>query len=139
MKKLIFILSILLISINAFGYINIYPSKFEKDIKEGAYEEFTLYNRTQRNLKYRIYLEDLPGEKSMGKWIELYPRSISLKPLEEKTIKVFVKAPRDASKGKYTSNLIVKEIEEPTMKKRLDDKKVQLFTLLKLKLNGYIN
>lgn len=139
MKKLTFIFCILFLKINAFGYINIYPTKFDKNIKEEAYEEFTLYNRTQRDLKYRVYLEDLPNENSMTKWIEVYPRSISLKPLEEKTIKLLVSAPKNTPKGKYTSNLIIKEVEDPLMKKNQDDKKVQLLTLLKLKLNGYIN
>lgn len=139
MKKIMYILILLLMSINALGYINIYPSKFEKSIKEETYEEFTLYNRTQRDIKYRVYLEDIEGKKSMTDWIEIYPKSISLKPLEEKIIKLSVKAPTGTPVGEYNSNLVIKEIESVKKTRDEDESRVKVMTMLKLKLKGYID
>lgn len=137
MKKIMYIVILFLMSINALGYINIYPSKFEKSIKKETYEEFTLYNRTQRDIKYRVYLEDIEGKKSMTDWIEVYPKSIVLKPLEEKIIKLSVKAPENAPAGEYNSNLVIKEIE--SVKKTKNESKVKVMTMLKLKLKGYVD
>lgn len=132
------ILFFFICSLKSFCYINIYPTKFEKNITNDVYEEFFLYNKTSKSIRYRIYLEDLPKENSMTKWIEIYPKDIVLKPLEERSIKLLIKAPKNIASGKYTSNLVVKEVENIEVRKKSQKNKLQLMTLLKLKLNGLV-
>lgn len=132
--SLIKILIFIIFSKITFSYINIYPSKFEKNITNGAKESFKLYNRTEKQVKYRIYLEE-GKENDMSNWIEIYPRSITLKPLEEKEIRLLINTPKNAKLGKYKAKLIIKEIEVPGKKKK---EKVNFMTRLKLNMVGNI-
>ena len=134
MKKILILL--IIISNITFSYINIYPTKFEKDISNGATESFKLYNRSKETVKYRIYLDEVVNkENDMSKWIELYPSSITLAPLEEKEIRLIVNKPLGAKPGKYGARLIVKEVRVPS-KKKMD--KVQFMTILKFNMTGEI-
>lgn len=117
-----------------YGYINIYPSKFEKNIENGVNEIFRLYNRTNKKVRYRVYLEETI-ENDMSKWIEVYPKSITLNPLEEKEINIFINPPKDTRNGKYKSKLVVKEIDIPGGEKH---EKVKFMTIFKLNMIGYI-
>lgn len=117
-----------------FSYINIYPTKFEKNIENGVGEVFKLYNRTETQIKYRIYLEK-GKESDMSEWIEVYPRSIILNPTEEKEIKIFITPPTVAKKGLYKAKLIVKQVEGIQKTK---NNKVNFMTLFKLNMTGYI-
>ena len=134
MKKILILL--IIISNITFSYINIYPTKFEKDISNGAEENFKLYNRSKDTVKYRIYLDDFTNkENDMSKWIELYPSSISLAPLEEKEIRLVVNKPLGAKPGKYGARLIIKEVRVASKKKQ---DKVQFMTILKFNMIGEI-
>lgn len=132
MKKIVFL--VILFSKISLGYINIYPTKFNKDITNGATQVFKLYNRTDEERKYRIYIEG--GEKNtMSQWIEVYPQSISLKPLEEDEIRIAITPPSTIPKGEYRAKLVIKEVEVPKQKK---EKKVRLMTIFKLNMKGYV-
>lgn len=133
MKKKVIILLLIFINLNRniYTYINIYPIKFDKDISRDVSEEFFLYNRTKENKKYRIYLENNENNE-FNNLIEIYPKSILLKPLEEKSFKVYIKASKEFSEGVYSTNLIVKEIEDIKIKQN----KTRVFTKLKIKLIG---
>lgn len=133
-KIFIFVFTMSIFSNLAYGYINIYPIKFKKDITNGEKESFRLYNRTEKSVKYRIYIEK--GEKNdMKDWIEIYPKSIILNPLEEKEIRLSVTPSISAPDGEYKAKLIIKEIHLPGVK---SSKKVDFLTLLKLNMTGYI-
>lgn len=133
MKKIILLLLFICFNSYIFPYINIYPVKFDKNISSDVEEEFFLYNRTKGNKKYRIYLEN-SEDSEFANWIEIYPKSILLKPLEEKSFKIYIKIPSNAEKGIYTTNLIVKEVE--SVEKNRDNKKTKILTKLKMKLIG---
>lgn len=133
MKKIIVLLLFICFNSYIFSYINIYPVKFDKNISSDVEEEFFLYNRTKENKKYRIYLEN-SEDSEFANWIEIYPKSILLKPLEEKSFKIYIKIPSNAEKGIYTTNLIVKEVE--SVEKNRDNKKTKILTKLKMKLIG---
>lgn len=130
MRNIIFL--IFLFSKLAFSYINIYPTSFNKNITNGATETFKLYNRTETEKKYRIYIEP-SSEQDMSNWIEVYPKSIFLNPLEEKEVRLFVNPPLSASKGEYKAKLIIKEISSTNNKE-----KINLMTLFKLNMKGHI-
>lgn len=132
--KVIYTILIFLLSTTSFGYINIYPMEFDKNISNGVTESFKLYNRTSSEIRYRVYIEK-SKEKDMSQWIEIYPQSISLKPLEEKELRLSVTPPKNAQAGEYKAKLVIKEIKVPNKK---DDKKINIMTLFKLNMKGCI-
>lgn len=134
MAKYIYILYFLISSL-AYSYINIYPIKFEERIDgNGINKTFKLYNGSRSTLRYRIFLEDTKDSKKIAKdWVEIYPKSITLIPQEEKELKIFIKSPENIENGKYSTKLVVKEVNVPSEAK---DKKYM--TIFKLKLNGYV-
>lgn len=134
MRKIIFAM-LFFISLTTYSYINIYPVKFEKNIKNGAYETFKLYNSTKLPVRYRIYIEENSAENSMSNWCEIYPKSITLNPLQEGEIKLFVKSPEKIEAGKYNAKLVIKEVDVPSKEKR---EKKKIMTILKMNLVGIV-
>lgn len=132
--KVIYTILVFLLSTTSFGYINIYPMEFDKNISNGVTESFKLYNRTSNEIRYRVYIEK-SKEKDMSQWIEIYPQSISLKPLEEKELRLSVTPPKNAQAGEYKAKLVIKEIKVPNKK---DDKKINIMTLFKLNMKECI-
>lgn len=112
-----------------YGYINIYPSFFYEELKlEGTSKTFILTNRSDSDLRYRIYFE----EKSLENLkVEVYPKSIKLSPYEEKEIKVLITPQKKLKPGVYGTTLVIKEIGAYT------DKNKKIYSMLKLKLSGY--
>lgn len=129
------VLLFLIFSMNILAYTNISPLNFDERIDgEGGYKEYTLFNTTKNRLTYKIYPEKIQDTFDMSKWVELYPRVLTLKPGESKKIKVLVVAPDNLSKGEYLTNLCIKEIETPG--EQSGD--VKIFTNLKIELAGYV-
>lgn len=112
-----------------YGYINIYPSFFYKELKkEGTYENFVLTNRSDQKVRYRIYFEEkLFPELSA----EVYPKSITLNPYEKKELKILITPQNNLKIGMYNLTLVVKEIGNPKEKSK------KIYSMLKLKLSGY--
>lgn len=139
MKKSIIIIFLILNSL-AFGYINLYPLEFKKDITYGAGEVFVLYNRTTKPRKYRIYVEDVKGKESMADWVEVYPRSILLNPLKEENLKIYIQAPSGSKEGEYQANLVIKEVSLPLTLQDEEElkRKTKVMTMVKLKLKGRV-
>lgn len=127
MKK-IFIIQFLLIKI-AFGYINIYPSfLYEKLTDNGIFKIFTLTNRSNDRIKYRLYLED---NQSKDIEVEVYPKSITLSPFEKKEFKILIKKSSNKNLNQeFTEKLVIKEVELPKQNKTI-------MSMLKLKLSGF--
>ncbi|MGL5377933.1 MAG: hypothetical protein ACRDAT_06560 [Cetobacterium sp.] len=124
----------------AFSYININPTYFDKRIDyDGNYEEFTLFNPSKETITYRIYTEPYSkGEnQDMSKWVEFYPRSITLKSGEQGKIQVSIASRTKLKSGEYSAVLGIREL--PLYKKVKNEKSsgVGIFTDLKLVLNGY--
>lgn len=138
MKKIVILF--LIFKSFAFGYINLYPLEFNKDITYGAAEEFVLYNRTTEIRKYRVYVESVEGKESMADWVQVYPRSISISPLKEEILKIYVEAPSGTKEGEYQANLVIKEISLPvTLQDKEElEKKTRILTMVKLRLKGRV-
>lgn len=139
MKRIVFLLFLILKSLT-FGYINLYPLEFEKNITYGAGEEFVLYNRTTEPRKYRVYIESVEGKESMADWVQVYPRSVSIDPLKEKSVKIYVEAPKGTKEGEYQANLVIKEISFPVTLQDEEElkKKTRILTMVKLRLKGRV-
>lgn len=139
MKKILFFLFILIfLSQMTFGYINIYPVKFDKRIdRGGSGEEFVLYNPTSNPLRYEIYLESDGIENSMLEWSEIYPPTISLQSGESKEVKIFVRSPIGVKNGEYMVTMGIKELVAPTTNSE-ERSQVRVLTHLKIDLKGYV-
>ena len=121
------------------SYVNIQPTHFDKKIDfDGSYQEYTLFNQSNTPVTYRIYSEPYSkGDKDMSKWINFYPRSLTLQPGETGKIQVSIASQKKIPSGEYTAVLGVREL--PLYEKVITEKKAGLgiLTDLKIVLNGY--
>lgn len=122
---------------NSFAYININPIVFDKKIDNGGEaQEYTINNITNRTLKYRVYVEKNSEKFDMTQWAEVYPKNITVRPGEEKTIKLYINSPLDTPNGEYSTTLGLKEIGLPNVKKNRG--LLEIYTNLKIKIYGYV-
>lgn len=144
-KIILLILSYILITLSAFGYINISPTTLDKNIGKGAYEEFTLYNNTNIPMRYKIEalaLDNKTGEvKNMDAWAEIYPKVVNVKPAENKSFKVYVKAPKGTAEGDYGMFLNIRQVSAPKLEGELKDAVgagMMVMTNLNMGIYGYV-
>lgn len=122
------------------SYINIHPTFFDKPIDfGGSYQEFTLFNQSSDTVLYRIYCEPYKdsSNKDMSKWVNFYPRSITLAPGENGKIQVSIASNSKIEIGEYSAVLGIRELPlyEKVIKKNLSS--IGILTDLKLVINGY--
>lgn len=144
-KIILLILSYILITLSAFGYINISPTTLDKNIGKGAYEEFTLYNNTNIPMRYKIEalaLDNKTGEvKNMDAWAEIYPKVVNVKPAENKSFKVYIKAPKGTPEGDYGMFLNIRQVSAPKLEGELKDAigaGMMVMTNLNMGIYGYV-
>lgn len=127
MKNIVFVF--LILKELSFGYINIYPTFFyEKISDKGVFKQFVLTNKNNESVRYRLYLEDDLLEDGIK--VEVYPKSITLKPFEKTEVKVRLVDNNKNLNKEFSKKLVIKEIELPGQNKKI-------MTLLKLKLSGF--
>lgn len=102
---------------NLFGYINISPTTFDKNIETGGYQEFTFYNDTNMPFRYKITPVAMEDGKvqDMSQWVEVYPKVVTVFPAGEKTFKVFIKADKGSPKGDYGTYLNIRQMSAPKL------------------------
>lgn len=144
-KVTLLLVNYILFSLCAFGYINISPTTLDKNIGAGAYEEFTLYNNTNIPMRYKIEalaLDSKSGEvKNMDKWAEIYPKVVTLRPTENKSFKVYVKAPKGTPEGDYGMFLNIRQVSAPKLEGELEDgigAGMMVMTNLNMGIYGYV-
>lgn len=118
MKKIYLLVYMLIMTKLSFGYLNLSPTSFDKNISNGGYQEFTLYNNTTIPVRYRIEPKkmDKKGVKDMSSWIEVYPKVVTVYPAEGKSFKVYVKSAKNSPVGDYGAFLNIKQISAPKLK-----------------------
>lgn len=112
------------VSLSASAYINLSPTTLDKNIKAGAYEEFTLYNDTTIPFRYKITPMAMTENKKamdMSKWVEVYPKIVTVRPTESKKFKVYVKADKGALEGDYGAFLNIRQMSAPKLKGETDE------------------
>lgn len=116
-KIVLLIMSYIMISVISLAYINISPTTLDKNIGLGAYEEYTFYNNTNIPLRYKLSV--LPMENKsindMTDWVEIYPKVVTIYPTEQKTFKVYIKAPKEAEKGDYGTFINIRQVSAPKL------------------------
>lgn len=89
------------------------------DGKDGGYREFKIINDGIERQRYKINVlksEDTTT-KDASKFIEVFPKVVTINPKEVGIFKIFAKAPDTAEKGLYSFSLEFKPIGIPTLAK----------------------
>lgn len=144
MKKLFtIIVQFFIVTTVSFAYINMSPTSFDKNIKNGGYQEFTLYNNTTIPIRYRI--EPMKMEKKnvgdMSQWIDVYPKVVTINPADEQIFKVYIKSPSNANEGDYGAFLNIKQISAPKLKDKQDEIAAGMIVMINLNMGlyGYVS
>lgn len=114
-KKSILIVIFILFSLNSYSFRlqNIYFNQ-RIDGENGGYREFYIVNDHLTRQRYRINI--LSGNLNDGaKFVEVYPKVITVEPQSKGTVKVFVKMPKESREGEYDFNLQFQPINIPTL------------------------
>lgn len=146
LKKLFLkVLLFVAMSISAFAYINMSPTTLDKNIRVGAYEEFTLYNDTTIPFRYKITPMAMSENKKvmdMSKWIEVYPKIVTVRPSESQKFKVYIKADKNALEGDYGAFLNIRQMSAPKLKGEKQEQNVGAGMVIMVNLNmgiyGYV-
>ncbi len=146
LKKLFLkVLLFVAMSISAFAYINMSPTTLDKNIRIGAYEEFTLYNGTTIPFRYKITPVAMTENKKvmdMSKWIEVYPKIVTVRPTESKKFKVYVKAKPNSPEGDYGAFLNIRQMSAPKLKGETTEENLGAGMVIMVNLNmgiyGYV-
>lgn len=117
-KNIIYLLFLFLIlNISSLAYINISPTTLDKNIGIGAYEEFTFYNNTSVPMRYKLSVIPMESEsvKDMSKWVEVYPKVVTVYPSSNETFKLYVQAPKNTADGDYGAFLNIRQVSAPKL------------------------
>lgn len=114
-----------------YGYINIYPSFFYEELKKsGVTQAFVLTNRTDEEIRYRLYFEENILIKNDIE-VEIYPKSITLSSFENKEVKLLIKPNTTLKDGVYKKTLVIKEVPIPRKRRK------EILTEFKMNLGFY--
>ena len=92
-------------------------SDFDRRIDgEGGYREVVLSNHSDKTIRYKFSVSKGKGERDMSQWVELYPKVMTIPPLEKRTLKIYAKSPIDTLKGEYSFYLNIDDLIVPTLK-----------------------
>lgn len=144
-RKIFLTFLFFMIWVCSFSYINISPTTLDKNIKVGAYQEFTFYNDTTIPFRYKITPMAMTGNKivkDMSKWVEVYPKIVTVNPTESKKFKVYIKADKNAETGDYGTFLNIRQMSAPKLKGEEEDQNIGAGMVIMVNLNmgiyGYV-
>ena len=116
-KNSIFIALFSLVSLDTYSFEleNIYFNQ-RMDGENGGYREFYLKNNYLAKQRYKVNV--LPGTLNSGaKFIEIYPKVLTVEPKSKGVLKVFANAPKDEKPQVYDFKLQFQPIDIPTLAK----------------------
>ncbi|MGL4510614.1 hypothetical protein [Cetobacterium sp.] len=98
------------------------PMKFDKRIDgiNGGYQEYQISNPTDKTVRYKIYkkpetenLSKYGVVGSMDKWMQYYPKIITIPPKSVGIVKLGIKAPPGTKPGEYAARIGTSPISIP--------------------------
>lgn len=116
--------TLLLLFISIFFSKNLYsvafkvsPVYFNKRIDNNdGYQEFTYTNVGEYPKRYKIEVVPNKGQiEGMEKWVEIYPKILTVPAKSESTVKILIKAPKGVPEGDYSFVLIPKPLKLPIL------------------------
>lgn len=116
MRKVKIILLMLFLVTLSFA-LDMSRSDFDQRIDgEGGYQEIVFKNSSDKAIRYKFTVAKGTNRKDMSQWVKLYPKVMTIPPLEERTLKIYGKSPEEATKGEYSFYLNIKELVVPILK-----------------------
>lgn len=144
-KNIIYLLFLfLMLNISSLAYINISPTTLDKNIGIGAYEEFTFYNNTSVPMRYKLSVIPMESEsvKDMSKWVEVYPKVVTVYPSSNETFKLYVQAPKNTADGDYGAFLNIRQVSAPKLEGDAGEQNVAAGMMVMVNVNmglyGYV-
>jgi P pilus assembly chaperone PapD len=112
------------------------PDYFDKRIDgKGGTQQITFINNSNNTIRYQLYIESTKdGSPDMSRWVEVYPKILTIKPKSNGKIKIFAKAPAGAKEGEYQFYLGVQTIHVP---RNNGNVQVSMPINLRLRMYGY--
>ena len=141
--KVLIIIGVMLHMQIAYGYINVYPTKFDKEIrKEGSFHEITLSNPSMDEIRYSITLKDLKGNDNhtgdMASWTEIYPTLVTVRPGRKSNVKMLITPPEGVEDGEYGMILNIKQLNTPNSIKEKEGAVVSMLLDVNMGMYGYV-
>ncbi|MGL4510613.1 hypothetical protein [Cetobacterium sp.] len=123
----------------SYSYINIYPYRVYLDVQKGKKnEEIILYNKTTTTLRYKLSLKD----KKMESIISFYPSILTLKPGEEKEIKLKLENNwKELEKKEHASEILIEQLKVPVKNSKgefVKSRGVEVYPKIKIPLKVYL-
>lgn len=141
MKKILMLIFIIYCTITSYGF-ELSPYGFDKRIDTGdGYQEFNFYNSTTSIERYKIEIFSNDKKNDISKYVTVYPKVVTVKPLGKTTVKVYVQAPHTLSDGEYGFMFGVKSIPIPYLDKSKSGRvapSISIKTAVNLEMLGYI-
>lgn len=111
------IILFIFLAIKGFAF-EIDSTAFEQRVDNGGYREFVLNNRSQKTIRYKVEIKEDERngkQKDMSKWVEVYPKVMTIPPLQKRVLKVFAKSPLGTPKGEYGFRMVITPLSVPVM------------------------
>lgn len=139
--KFIKIILMLFITTLSFSF-DISRTDFDRRIDTvGGYREVEFTNHSEKPIRYKFSAITSDIEKDMSNWVELYPKVMTIPPLEKRTLKIYAKSPKDKPRGEYSFFLNIDTLVVPTIKATSEGKVVGTTSVSfvpRLNMFGYI-
>lgn len=146
-RKFILSMALMLITITSFS-MSIGPVYFNQRIDgAGGYQEYEIDNETFNTQRYKIQITpdttDKNLQKEMQKWVEVYPKVLTIPAKGMGKVKVMIKAPANTKIGEYKFILSPTPITIPTLENKKGDSKLSSIGIkaslhFSMGLNGYV-
>lgn len=107
----------------------------------GGYREIEFTNHSEKPVRYKFSAITSDKEKDMSNWVELYPKVMTIPPLEKRTLKIYAKSPKNQPRGEYSFYLNIDTLVVPTIKVAKEGKIVGTASVVmvpRLNMYGYI-
>ena len=113
----------------------------------GGYQEYEIDNDSFSTKRYKIQVtpdtEDKKLKEQMEKWVEVYPKVLTIQPKSVGKVKVLIKAPSNTKPGEYRFVLAPTPIVIPTLENKKNNSKLAIIGIkaplnFSMGLNSYV-
>ncbi|MGL4935575.1 MAG: hypothetical protein ACRC51_08860 [Cetobacterium sp.] len=119
-KKIVIVLYMLMITLSYAFRVDGVNYNQRMDGPDGGYHEMTVRNNSLNRTRYRINIL----ESEISKYVEVYPKVVTINPKDRQILKIYVKAPVGLEKKEYDLGLQFQAINIPTLSKSLEGRVV---------------
>ncbi len=113
----------------------------------GGYQEYEIGNDSFSRKRYKVQVtpdtENKKMKAEMEKWVEVYPKVLTIPPKSIGKVKVLIKSPPNTKPGEYSFVLSPTPITIPTLENKKNDSKLATIGIkaplhFSMVLNGYV-